>query len=266
MSQRYFSQSSLARSGLRRLTGMTSSAIFPPAVAVARTEVPTTVGAGVTSVTPPQSNLGGAPALRFDASATSKITMPGAGVFWNASDFGSTDGGLNQKLRFGDKGQFTVEFWINFNSSAGQQCLMEFETNGATIGFQGLSQAYFGVTNVSYYFTNTLAVTVNTWHHIAFCRRRDGINNKLAYFLNGTFIAEKADANQNWTGGTADPYLGQGIGSSNFNGWLQDFRISNIARYAPNENFDVPTSNLINDGNTVFLLSGSSPIQDNHTA
>jgi hypothetical protein len=263
MSQRFFSQNSLARSGLRRLNGMTSSAIFPPEASVPRTPVPTTVGAAVTSVTPPQSNLGGAPALRFDATTNSKITLPGAGAFWGATAAGSTDGGLNQKLRFGNLGQFTLEFWINFNSAAGQQGLFEFGTGGLFVGFNGLSQVYFGVTNVSYYFTNTLAVTVNTWHHIAFCRRRDGANNKLAYFLNGTFIAEKADANQNWTGNTADPFIGQAIGSANFNGWLQDFRISNIARYPPNENFPVPTSNLINDGNTVFLLSGSSPIEDN---
>ena len=262
MSQRYVTQNRLG-SNTRKLTGMTSGAFAPPPPSVPRTAVPTTIGAAVTSVTPPQSNLGGAPALRFDATTNSKITLPGAGAFWGASDFGSTDGGLNQKLRFGDKGQFTVEFWINFNSSSGQQGLMEFGTNGLFLGFNGLSQVYFGVTNVSYYFTNTLAVTVNTWHHIAFCRRRDGANNKLAYFLNGTFIAEKADANANWSGNTADPYIGQAIGSANFNGWLQDFRISNIARYAPNVNFSVPTTNLINDANTVFLLSGSSPIQDN---
>lgn len=263
MSQRFFSQNSLARSSLRRLSGMTSSAIFPPEASVPRTPVPITVGAGVTSVTPPQPNLGGQPALRFNAASNSRITLPGAGAFWGATAAGSTDGGLNQKLRFGNLGQFTVEFWINFNSSSGQQGLFEFGTGGVFIGFNGLSQVYFGITNVDFYFTNTLAVTVNTWHHIAFCRRRDGANNKLGYWLNGNFIAERQDANANWTGNTADPYIGQAIGSANFNGWLQDFRISNRARYTPGVNFPVPVANLINDANTVFLLSGSSPIQDN---
>lgn len=261
MSQRFFSQSSLARSDLRRLSGMDSQAIFPPG-AFARTPVPTTVGAGVTSVQPPQPNLGGQPALRFDGSANSVITMPGAGEFWGATAAGSTDGGLNQKLRFGNLGQFTVEFWINFSSAPGQPGILEFGTGGVFIGFQGLTNVHFGITNISFFFTNPVGLSLNTWNHVAWSRRRDGNNNKLGFWLNGIFVAEKQDANANWTGTLANPFIGQAIGSSNFDGHMQDFRISNIARYSPGVNFTPPVANLVNDANTVFLLSGASPIQD----
>lgn len=262
MSQRFFSQSSLARSDLRRLSGMDSQAIFPPGAGVSRTPVPTTVGAGVTSVQPPQPNQGGAPALRFNAASNSIITLPGAGQFWGATAPGSTDGGLNQYLRFGNLGQFTVEFWINFSSAQGQPGLFEHGTNGTFIAFQALNSVYFGITNVDFYFTNNVGLSLNTWNYLAWSRRRDGNNNKLGFWLNGNFVAERQDANANWTGATTNPFIGQAIGSSNFDGHLQDFRISNIARYLPNVNFTPPQSKLINDANTVFLLSGDSPIQD----
>lgn len=87
-------------------------------------------------------------------------------------------------------------------------------------------------------------VSANTWYHVAFVRS----GSNITAYHNGTAINSSA-----WLGtiGNTTPTIGL-YSSYSLNGWIDEFRISNTARYTTT--FTPSTTPFTNDDNTLLLL------------
>lgn len=147
-------------------------------------------------------------------------------------------------LAFGT-GDFTVEFWVNFNSTTGRQDIMWLAVTGSVDDRMGI---IWNLTagNLTYYISPTVANAINAawtpsagiWYHIALSRASG--SSKL--FINGVQTGSTYTDTRNYNV-PYSLYVGQdsGAASSYFNGYLDDVRITKgFARYTAN--FTPPTS------------------------
>lgn len=151
-------------------------------------------------------------------------------------------------------GNFTVECWVRPNSvgSVLRPIWFTRETNGTNRGglyMNTAGQLTWWNAGDNLNFTSSSMSTGN-WYHIACVV--DGSVRRL--FRDGTMVS----ATSSWTRGAileigAAKYTSSTI-TSEWDGWIDEFRISNIARYTAN--FTAPTNPFINDTNTVLLIHG----------
>jgi hypothetical protein len=154
-------------------------------------------------------------------------------------------------------GDFTIEFWIRFNSlSTIANKLIWDQRPTAT---QGAYPAIYGNTSqkIIYYANGadrcvgTTTIVVNTWYHIAVSRS----SGSTKLFINGTQEGSTYTDSTVYLTNSTENRFGQsfdGAYPDNVNGWIDEFRISNSARYTAN--FTAPTASFQNDANTVLLL------------
>lgn len=201
-----------------------------------------------------------------------QTSLSNSAASWSATSSNSQDGGTNGKLWIGSTGQFTLEYWIYFNNVTGQIGFFESGTNGIAFGVQtNHTTIYWSLSGVNYGTTWTVpALVTGTWYHMVFQRSQNGLASpQVGFWLNGTSYAGQTNSN-NFTGtnplsGKTTPFIGGGTGSVFINAYMQEFRISNIARYAPNVNFTVPNAPFVNDPNTLLLIHGTSPLADDNS-
>jgi hypothetical protein len=164
------------------------------------------------------------------------------------------------QMRFGT-GDFTMEFWYRPISKAQQYPVILNNKNGFSSGSIVFSDRHdANNTKLSVYiynlsssvpqFISTTTTANNTWYHVALSR--SGTSLKL--FINGTqegsTVTTSADID---TGaGTDSYYIGRDGSSSDYNGYIDEVRVSNTARYTAN--FTAPTQPFVNDANTVLLV------------
>jgi hypothetical protein len=175
-----------------------------------------------------QSKFGGASAL-FDGNADG-LSVATPGFNWGTGDF-------------------TVEAWIRHNAVADQQIYWDFRSSGSNHHLIYLTSSsklqYFDGTE----FNGTSTLSTNTWYHLAVSRS----SGTLRIFLNGT--QETSGSNSNNQSSTGTGYIGISFdltASNSMNGWMDEIRVSNIARYTAN--FTAPTAAFTNDANTLLLV------------
>lgn len=157
---------------------------------------------------------------------------------------------------------FTVEGWVRINSLATIQnlwsigaksdgfafCRLLLYTDG-DIAFLAANSTPNGEL-VSLQTTNG-PITTNTWYHIAIVRNGNNFN----VYVNGSSVLSTTNSGAVYTGSNIS-YLGTRLSGSTFglfqNGWTDEFRISNTARYTAN--FTPSTAPFQNDANTLLLL------------
>jgi len=160
-------------------------------------------------------------------------------------------------------GDWTIEFWLRFPTISGFPGIMTTATMGTKNGWalqansSGLIQwigSVNGTSNVNV-LANTPAVSAATWTHIAFVN----FNGVLKGYANGvqgsttsSFTAQTSTTNSLKIGDGAGISSGNFVDSTDFNGNLDEIRISNTARYTAN--FTAPTQPFQNDTNTLLLL------------
>ena len=142
-------------------------------------------------------------------------------------------------------GDFTIEFWVYFNTVSSDQTILSNLTSASSIN----PHIYLGGTNNTIrYFTNSVdrivssALSTNTWYHIAVSR----VAGSTRMFINGTQSGSTYADSNNY--GTSAPlgigtYYSAGvpITTQTLNGYVSDVRITKgIARYTAN--FVAPTS------------------------
>jgi hypothetical protein len=223
--------------------------------------ITTQTGATVSTT---QSRFGGASLAVNVASVvtTARLTLPASTNF-----------------QFG-LGEFTYECWIYptaLNGTAGSAgYVLDFRLSSSLqpgITLSGLASGSTGniiVTGMNTTITNTLitsSVTVNTnnWHHIALTRS----GSTVTLWINGTSRGTATNTESlNATGIT--PTIGRGATSTaqNFRGYIDEVRVSQIARYTAT--FTPPTSAFVNDADTVFLMhadgaNGSTTFTDDNS-
>ena len=184
-----------------------------------------------------------------------------ASVSTTASKFGG--GSLrvtqasDQQLQFDNgplnkiaEGDFTIECWVRLDSLSQSNTLIFFTNNGQA-GRRGLhiySQTLQYSRSGSFTITtgNVLTAT-NTWYHIAVVR----ISGTTRIYVDGALAG--TDTGDSYTlAATADSRIGGLAGAFSPDGYIDEFRISDTARYTGG--FSKPKVPFGNDANTLMLL------------
>jgi Concanavalin A-like lectin/glucanases superfamily/Secretion system C-terminal sorting domain len=176
-------------------------------------------------------------------------------------------------------GAYTIEFNLFWNGGNDWQRVFDFATTTNSGQQEYLiftpkafgGKAQFAITTggggAAQKLESLAPLTANVWHHIAIVHTPSpSLNTKL--FIDGTLNNQvnTITLQPSVIGTTAQNYLGK----SNFadpylNGKVEEFRISNAARYTAN--FTIPTNEFVSDVNTVALyhfneISGVQSITD----
>ena len=175
----------------------------------------------------------------------SSIEFDGTGDFLSCAD--SSD------WSFGT-GDFTLEAYVRFNDSAGSENLFSQYQSGSnrwylhadltnnTLGFfdagSGMDIEQTVVTWVA-----------DTWYHVAMVRS----SGTVTYFVDGTaYTVTGTSPGGNITNNTGALQIGQYDSGTNLNGYMDEIRISNSARYTGA--FTPTTTAFASDSNTLLLI------------
>jgi hypothetical protein len=146
-------------------------------------------------------------------------------------------------------GDFTIDFWVRFNSSSGGQGLIDqyWSSRSWVLGIGGGGSLYFGYSLDGSGYNNTDTgwnPSINTWYHIAYVR----YGNFLRLYVDGVQQGSDVDIGTNslynstvelWVGCHHTGSGGNTPGSF-LNGRIDELRISKgIARWS--SNFTPPT-------------------------
>ena len=204
--------------------------------------------APLTAITNTKLLLNMADGQAIDSAAQNNLTLYGnAKISTGQAKFGNTslylDGSddylvVNNHRAYGT-GPFTIEMFFRLDSVSGSRCLYDDRPDGASGDYISLIIASGAV---NFYVGTTLkvdagSISANTFYHIALCR--SGTDTKL--FLDGTQIGSTFSSD-------TTNYLNTGIlrvgtnraYSNDLAGYIDDFRISHMARYT--SNFTAPTA------------------------
>lgn len=184
-----------------------------------------------TQVDTAQSKFGGASAL-FDGT--------GDGLTVSA-------GGFNVGT-----GDITLEAWVRHNAINDQQVYFDLRTSSNNhFIFYMKSDNKLEVYDGSSTYTSTVTMAANTWYHLALSRS----GSSLKIYRDGTEVISGSNSrnlSDNSTivvGSSLDPTVNT---TNSMNGWMDEVRISNSARYTAN--FTPSTTAFTNDTNTLLLL------------
>jgi hypothetical protein len=148
----------------------------------------------------------------------------------------------NQNFNFGT-GDFTIELWAypisqGGHGSSNNDCLIDFRP--AANGVYGTLYIFSSGTGI-YWYVNSAnritggAISNGVWTHIAICRS----SGSTKLFLNGTQSGSTyTDANNYLVAPIMVGEFNDGAGAGNFNGYIDDLRITKAARYTTT--FTVP--------------------------
>ena len=146
----------------------------------------------------------------------------------------------------------TIEAWFKINQITNYGGIVRRNSPTASCWTcqEYSSQAQFGIftpTFQNFYSNSTLST--NLWYHIACVYS----GSQMRIYLNGVLDRSQSASGTIRTLSTAHTYVGSenGISSTFFNGWIDEVRVSNVARYS--SNFAIPM-HLSTDANTVLLI------------
>ena len=138
--------------------------------------------------------------------------------------------------------EWTIEQWSYVTATRGtafyHQAISNNGQYGLLLGYSGTADSNFYLSsnnsswNLSGSTTYTNA-TLNTWNHRAIVRH----GNDFLFFTNGSLYLTKTISGSYTLGAT--PFIGYYYGGDKYIGYMQDYRISDIARYT--SNFTPPT-------------------------
>lgn len=188
------------------------------------------------------------PTARGTATANSTAQISTAQFKFGTSSL-SVTGVSNSCITFPDSadwdfalGPFTIEGFFRFAAAPTNALLVAQWPGGFAFWFEG-GRIYFrpglGTDAVMY----TWAPTLNQWYHIA-VDRDASLATRL--YVDGVMVAKTTGYNANINGSSSVLMVGSltpgGFGTYNMNGYIDELRISNVARYGSDVGFTVPTS------------------------
>lgn len=210
-----------------------------------------------------QSKFGGG-SLYFDSAANSLYTIQPAQFTWASTGYAN---GVNAGMQFGGTGELTVEAFVYRITSNGEAQWFEQGSSGMSIGFRSGTGMYCGQSQVSYGVATTTGALTGVWQH--FCVTRDS-SNVIRIYIDGTYKAQGASPTYTGSatlGSAACPFVGYQAGGIYLNGYMNEFRVSNVNRYpvGGTANLTVPTAPFVNDSNTLLLVHGTEGLNDDNT-
>jgi hypothetical protein len=153
----------------------------------------------------------------------------GSMEFDGTGDYLIPNGATTDSFAFGS-GDFTIEFWVYLNNVSGTKVIYE----GRPAGGSGATPTiYMSSASIRYFANGADRITggnlsATTWYHIALSR--SGTSTKL--FIDGTQSGSTYTDSTTYTNSTNRPVIGVGISGNEFNGYLDDLRITKgVARY-----------------------------------
>ena len=155
-------------------------------------------------------------------------------------------------------GDFTIEGWF-YKTAVATQYLFDTRTtlneNSIAVQSNGSGSLRLFVNGV-FVLTSSNTHTNNAWNHLAISRA-SGVTR---FFINGVVSTTTYTDATNY--GTTKPLVvgAQYNGATAFAGYIDDFRVSNTARYTAT--FTPTTTVFVNDFNTKLLIHGDSTIVD----
>ena len=179
--------------------------------------------------------------------STAQYKYGGSSIAFDGSgDYLLSNSATTDLYAFG-AGDFTVEFWIYFNSVSGVIVLYDPRNSSETncpVLYMSSGTLLFYVNGVDR--ASGGALTTNTWYHVALCR--NGSSTKL--FVNGVQPNATYTDTNNYTCQENRPVIGAngfvgggGVGLYPLNGYIDDLRVTKgYARYT--SNFTPPTTAL----------------------
>ena len=196
--------------------------------------------------------------LAYYLDASAQGAFPGASITTSASFNGSTqrlstNGGTGTVMGTGD---FTWESWVRPTGTPGYQTFID--TRGVQTGYSavGTDGVYFGLDNGTLYpiyyqssalITSSIALTLNTWAHVAVVRS-SGTTTLYVNGVSGGTYSDSLDLSSPWVniGGTSTAAI-------NFTGQMSNVRIiKGTALYTGT--FTPPTTTLRAVAGTQLLL------------
>ncbi len=185
-----------------------------------------------------------------------------SGLFDGSGDYVSSADSADWTLG-GGSGNFTLEAWVRFNSTSGEHAIASqyenlnnawwfgYKSSSGTMRFQVSSGA---VTTVL--IDGSWSPSTNTWYHIALIRGWGGNANDYGITVNGTVIGTGTDsspipdlAGSFWAGRSANN------DTLYFDGWIDEIRISNTARWTGN--FTSPSAEYSSSSSSATVISNA---------
>lgn len=173
---------------------------------------------------------------------TAESKFGGASALFDGSN-DNLSGTLNDSI---GTGEFTYECWVYFTDTNG----------GGIISVGGIGLYLRSDEKLGFYNSNTSSpiiptgsgtLTGSTWTHVAATRESD---NYIRLYIDGSLDFTSSST---FTGDIGDGVvIGEFLGSVDYQGNIDEIRISNTARYT--SGFTPSTSAFTNDANTVLLL------------
>lgn len=177
-----------------------------------------------------------------------------SGLFDGSGDYLTLDGSADFTFGTGD---FTIEFFVRFNSVGAQKALIDFRPSAGNGNYPYIFRSsgnvliYFN--NSSNRITGTTTVTTGTWYHVALAR--SGTSTKL--FLNGTQEGSTYTDSSAYAVGASRPTIatdGNNTAATNFDGWIDNLRVQKgIATYTGNFTAPVTPVGLTNTGDVMQI-------------
>ena len=180
-----------------------------------------------------QSKFGGA-SLLLDGAGDALIVTPTTDMVWGTSS------------------NFTYECFVRFNSTSATYIFDQrtaFGTAAVALLYDTTALDYYqgGTRRINYVWTPTL----NQWYHVALVRN----SGTTTLYVDGVDRGNFADT-LNYVQGNSRLYIGGWWNNSStatgFNGWIDEVRVSNIARYT--SGFTPTSTAFTNDSNTILLV------------
>lgn len=178
---------------------------------------------------------------------------------------------LNNNTGLTFTGDFTIEAWVYLDSLPNHFALLEARSGANQTGY------LFYVTNNGFYRLawldapgtqySTIPIFLQRWTHVAICRS----NNIISFYVDGVRDTGLSFVNASTvTANNSNPRIGRLMDGQYANGYLEELRVSTIARYSGN--FTPPASPFPNNNaDTTLLLpgdgaNGSTTFTDSVTA
>ena len=148
-------------------------------------------------------------------------------------------------------GDYTVECWFRANNVSGSKALVG--------GDDTSPYEAFSINNNDVYWNSpfiqfTSDIVANTWYHIAVTRS----GSTVRLFADGVLQGSGTSSSTVFAeSGNTELRIGRDAFTSYFNGYIDEFRISNSARYTTG--FTPTTTAFTHDSNTLFLTHFDDP-------
>ena len=139
-------------------------------------------------------------------------------------------------------GELTIEFWVNPSALSPKNGMFQqgFADGGLAIRAETSGSLSVMRSGVDSYFSTSTTISANAWTHIALVY----YSGVLKCYINGTADSQTSTTSANWTTSGNEFILGTrwngGAISNPMTGYLDDFRISHMARYT--SNFTAPSA------------------------